>query len=397
MIMLFGMMQIGLMTYYQTSADAAVFFTAHEYSIYANPTNINNSLNSTFPGVVANNVVTNPAQPPNVNDTLFQNIYACNDESSCPNARYSGYEVVRPQGLQAQIQQNGNAVFHGIFGFNNLPLSAGAVEPLYLITNTVWDNTGAGANGNLGSGYLNEGAASPFLSGGAANNMNVPPYYTYASVDQFFCSDPWSSFRGYANSDACTNPSYWFLGLGEYLNNANYSANTVGLGANPGQVFQAMACHQRVYADLVQAFPVIANPTGAATQSFQTTFQGATGNSTAVENTAAPAPWSVPMAYYDEMAMYAQGVSSLGGSSGFNITRTYFNDSRGNPDAIVAHDSNGAAKGPYQWSSTPAVTGSNGASFALVFQWDQPSDYDSLAQGFFNPLVGCTSPGQPGY
>jgi hypothetical protein len=395
MIMLFGIMQIGLMTYYQASGDAAVFFTAHEYSIYANPTNINNSLTSTFPNVVAANVTVNPSQPPNVNDSLFQSVYGCNDEGSCPDSRYSGYEVVRPQSFQAALQQGPHmAIFHGIFGFNDLPLSSGAVEPLYLITNTVWDNYGTGANANLGTGFLNEPDASPFLSGSSANNMNVPPYYTYASVNQYFCSDVWSG--GTFSGDSCGNPAYWFLGMGEYLNNANYSANTVGLAANPGEVFQAMACHQRVYADLVQAFPEIADATGAATAASHAAFVTGQANNTA-NTTASAGPWTVPMAYYDEMAMYEQGVSSLGGSAGFGIGQNYFSDSHGNPDAVVQHDTNGAAKGPYEWSSTPAVTTADGASFALVFQWDQPSDYDSLSQGFFNPLVGCTASGQPGY
>ena len=105
------------------------------------------------------------------------------------------------------------------------------------------------------------------------------------------------------------------------------------------------------------------------------------------------------MAYYDEMAMYEQGVSSLGGGSSFAINQTYFNGASGHrqiPDAVVAHDNSGAAIGPYQWSATPGVTSTDGASFALVFQWDQPSDTGNFSSGFFNPLVGCTSQGEPG-
>jgi hypothetical protein len=399
MIMLFGIMQIGLMTYYQASGDAAVFFAAHEYSIYANPTNINSSLSSTFPSVIANAVTPNPASPPNVNDTLYQNIYGCNDEGTCDDARYSGVEVVRPQSFQTSLRGT-NPMFHGIFGFNNLPLSSGAVEPLYLITNTVWDNLGTGANANLGTNYLNEGDASPFLNSSSANDMNVPPYYTYATVNQYMCSDPWSA--GAAFTDTCANPSYWFLGLGEYLNNNNYGASGgVGVGANPGQVFQAMACHQRVYADLVAAFPPITTPssTGATVAAFASAFQAGKGTTEATATP--PPPWNtagVYMADYDQMAMYEQGVASLGGSSQFTINQYYFrNGASGTPDNQVAHDASDAAKGPYAWSSTPAVTTADGASFALVFQWDQPSDYDDLTQGFFTPLVGCTTSGQPGY
>jgi hypothetical protein len=404
MIMLFGIMQIGLMTYYQTSADAAVFFTAHEYSIYANPTNINSALTSTFPNVVAANVTVNPSQPPNVNDTLFQGIYGCNDgyPTTCSTTRYSGYEVVRPQSFQALMQTGTGDVplFHGIFGFNNLPLSAGAVEPLYLITNNIWDNYGAGANGDLSTGYLNEPDASPFLNGNSDNNMNVPPYYSYAGVNQSFCSDPWSGpdFPG----DTCENPVPWWLGLGEYLSNSNYGS-TAGLGS--GDIFEAMACHQRVYADLILAFPHIASPSstyaGSATYNFAQTFQGAT-RADPTPTPPANGPWTLSPAYYDEMAMYEQGVTSLGGgqNSSFAIAQRYFDNTDGCQSlrtgaCVVTPDSNNAAQGPYQWSSTPTVSGSNGASFALVYQWDQPVDYGSLTEGFFNPLVGCAS-GEPG-
>ncbi len=398
LIMLVGMLQLGLVGYYQISGDAAVFFAAHELSIYTNPANITSAEATAFPHVVAAAVTTQPTSPPNVNATLYSNVYGCNENGSCQNARYSGSEVVRPQNFQAYlIQGPGGAIFHGIYGFNNLPISSGAVEPLYLIANTVWDNTGTGPNSSLGTNYLNEADASPFLNGASNNNMNVPPYYSTASVNQYFCSDPWAGGH-YTNSDTCGGPTPWYLGLGEYLNNNNYGANTSGVGLN--QVFQAMACHQRVYADLVQAFPPIPNATGTSTvvNQFQNAFQ-TTGQMARSSGTLGPAgtPWSsIAMDYYDELAMYEQGVKSMGNN--FNIGQTYFRNTSGTPDAKVTIDSAGAAIGPYQWSATPTVTTADGASFALVFQWDQPNNDGNLdAANNFSPLVGCTSQGEPGY
>lgn len=393
LIMLVGMLQLGLVGYYQISGDAAVFFAAHELSIYTNPTNITSAEATAFPQVVAAAVTTQPTSPPNVNATLFSNIYGCNENGSCQSSRYSGFEVVRPQSFQAYLTQGaGGAIFHGIYGFKNVPISSGAVEPLYLIANTVWDNTGTGPNSSLGTNYLNEGDASPFLTGNSNNNMNVPPYYTTASVNQYFCSDPWAG-GAYANSDTCGGPTQWYLGLGEYLNNNNYGANTSGVGLN--QVFQAMACHQRVYADLVQAFPPIASPTGSVVTTFQGDFKA--GQARGTSGTAAPAPWGpVAMDFYDELAMYEQGQKSMGNN--FTIGQTYFRNTSGTPDAAVGTDSAGAAEGPYQWSATPTVTTADGASFALVFQWDQPNNNGSLSTANnFSPLVGCTSQGEPGY
>jgi hypothetical protein len=231
----------------------------------------------------------------------------------------------------------------------------------------------------------------------------VPPYYAMIR-NQELCSDPWAGagFTSDQCGEGCPSGGFggpppcgaqpWSVGLGGELDNTSY-AQGGGNGVDQGQIFQAMACHQRIYSDLIQAFPAIANPTGSVIPLFQKAYQnGATGHNATSAATPPPGgPWnqSIPIDYYDQMAMYEQGTP--GNPTPNWLTTTFFPDSSNRtPEGNISTDSHGAAIGPSAW---------NNASFALVYEWDdpQPNTANFKTAGDFTPLIGCTQASEPGY
>jgi hypothetical protein len=409
MILLFGILQVVLIGYLQVAGDAAVFMAAHEYTLGVTQTNITNAEQSMVPSVIATNVTFTPAPPPNVNPSPFTSIYGTINQ----NSRSGGYSMVRPQNYQVYLKSA--ALYNGVLGFNNMPLSSGAVEPYYLMSNSVMNNSGDGPNdpNALSGSYLNPGDASPFEpdTDTAATNMNVPPYYAPTRVLEF-CGDPYvnnfgSRFFSGGSATTCSNPENMNLGLAEYLDNDNYALSAMGV--NSGDVFSAMAGHQRIYVDLIAAFPAIPVVTGdQIINDIQQEFQNYNASTLTFTNTACGAKTPTakgmsftcsgftgePLVYYDPMFWWefdSQATTGFGAPTWVN-NRLWAAEVSAAATGI-SKDSGGDAP------SVPGVWG--GALPSTVYAWDQPNAPHNVAgpgQGYpFYPFAGMSSAGDPGY
>ena len=268
LLVIFGMLQIILVGYLQIAGDSAVFVAAHQYTLGVTPSTIASAEASMVPKIIATALTYNAATPNPVSTDVFTGVYG----NINPNARNGGYSMVRPQNFQVSLGTT--EAYNGVLGFNTIPISSGAIEGYYLMTNSVMNNSGAGPNdpNAESSGVLNPQNASPFEPNADTNatNMNVPPYYA-PTVTMQFCADPWL-INGAGFDDSCTNPVSYDLGTAEFLDNNNYTQTNMGVGLNG--TFQAMASHQRIYAKLIAAFPTV---TDANLALIQAQFQNTNG------------------------------------------------------------------------------------------------------------------------
>jgi hypothetical protein len=406
MILLFGILQVVVIGYLQVAGDAAVFMAAHEYTLGVTQANITNAEKSMVPNVIATNVTFTPAPPPDVDPSPFTSIYGNINQSS----RSGGYSLVRPQNYQVYLKSA--ALYNGVLGFSNMPLSSGAVEPYYLMSNSVMNNSGDGPNdpNALSGNYLNPGNASPFEpnTDNDATNMNVPPYYA-PTRDIEFCSDPYQSEPAAAArffpQGICANPAGLNLGLAEYLDNDNYALSTMGV--NSGGVFSAMAGHQRIYANLINAFPAL--PAGTGDQildDIQLEFQNYAGSNITLPNNLCGATHPTtngmsftcsgfantgqPLLYYDPMFWWefdSQATTGFGQPSWVNNAMW-----RNETSTSISEDTGRDAP------SEAGVWG--GALPSTVYAWDQPNApvrVGGPGQGYkFYPLAGISAAGDPG-
>ncbi|MBV8491526.1 MAG: hypothetical protein JO199_13445 [Candidatus Eremiobacteraeota bacterium] len=378
------------------------------------------------PGFIANAITFTPAPPPSIDPTLFSNVYGTMNQSN----RHGGYTLVRPQNFQVYLN---NALFNnanGVFAFKNTPITSGAVEGYYLMTQNEMDNYGVDPNSDVSVNILNSAYASPFLpqSDNIVANMNTPPYYVPNTV-QYVCPVLWSGAS--ANfGEVCGTSQPWYIGVAEYLSNYNYAPANMSMGVGVGQVFQAMAIHQRIYANLMNAFPDMSSAGLVSEdnllaqiqyqmQNYNATATGGTNNNacsaTGVNNsTGCGANW----------APASSSIFKNWGNCSSNIPKLYWYDpmlwwetqsgSRSKPTLWTLHsmwateptppaDPGGAAdgpEGPNCGASTGTAGGWNGASLALVYAWDQPNFPGSpVGPGFYPtyPLIGGQTYGDPGY
>lgn len=408
--LMFGMFQIVAIGFLQVAGDAATFMAAHQFTIGTDTNAIATAEASMVPQMISTAIAYTPAPPPSVDPNLFSNIYGAFPLNN--DNRTSGYTMVRPQNFQVYLnQQSGNgpiAAYQGIFPFTYTPISSGAVEGFYLMTQNEMDNFGTDPNSGLTGNILNTANAGPFLpqSDKTVANMNTPPYYLPTPIIQI-CSTPWNG-ASTKFEDTCANPEVWYLGLAEYLSNLNYAPSTLQMGIGPGQVFQAMAIHQRIYAQLTKAFPPLVAGGGYATQdavlaNIQAHFQDYNGTITSPSPSPGPgASWApstanfdnsggtgvaVPIAYYDPLEYWSKGAGA--GKPTLWTPRQMWS----NETALLMDSGNDGVQGPTQWG---------GASFALVYEWDQPNFppvNNNPGPGSYpiSPLAGGESPGDPGY
>jgi hypothetical protein len=420
LIVLFGMLQIILIGYFQVAGDAAVFVAAHEYTLGVTQTTITSAEASMVPRVIATALTFNAATPNPLSNTLFTNVYGVINQTN----RNGGFTTVRPQNFQVSLGTT--AAYNGVLGFNNMPISSGAVEGYYLMTNDVMDNSGALPNDStaLANSVLNAANASPFEpnTDSAATNMNVPPYYAPIATIQF-CADPWYSTTAPWFSNAatkvsvtydCANPKDLNLGMAEYLDNNNYIQTNMGVGLNG--VFQAMASHQRVYANLINAFPATMSDQNLAyvQEMFQwqgsplvtvprvgggctVTLCGANWSDNTILPNSGTGGTAVPLYYYDPMNCLALSTLCSGYTpswmTGTGAARTkLWSGNTTASQTIGADPGNDGVLGPAGWGY---------ASPAVVYEWDQPNGPNNQTgpTGLYplHPLAGTGTSGDPGY
>jgi hypothetical protein len=189
------------------------------------------------------------------------------------------------------------------------------------------------------------------------------------------------------------------------------------MDVNQGGVFQAMAIHQRIYANLIPAFPAV-GAVGAAAQDVvlqniakqftnydptnpATNHTGCTVAASCGQNFypggSAQVPVSliqfpnngsgatgVKLLYYDPLAYWVSGSAYT--NPGWNPQSMWKNEA-----ALGADAGNDGPAGPANWGK---------ASFALVYYWDQPNyPPRPTAPGNYptHPLNGGSAAGDPGY
>jgi len=393
LILLFGMIQLVALSYFQVAGDAAVFVAAHEYTLGVSPATIASAESSMVPQGIATNVIYTAAPPNPVGSGLFNSIYGNNINN---NERDDGYTLVRPQNFTAYL--NNSAAFPGILG--NLPVNSASVEGYYLMTNQQMNQFGTGPDNSatLGGNYLNAANASPFLpqSDATIANMNTPPYYLPSPVIQV-CGDPWQAGGGHTFNTQCGNPHVWFLGLGEFLENSNYAPTSGLTGVSATQAFATMAQHQRIYANLIAAFPAYSGATadlyiGYVQKQFAN-YNGTTGtlpgSSTPCTPNICGAGYSISgvnLCWYDPMGYWESSATK----PSWQPQPLWSNESQ------KCNFTNDDAGG----DGVKNTQGWNGASPALVYEWDQPNFPGAyMLPGNYppNPTAGGSAAGDPGY
>ena len=279
LMLVLGAVQVAVMGFLQMQLDGATFFFAHNYS--AGSTNsmaLNTALQPLFAGINVN-ITPVMASPPltdvPVNFTQWGSL----------NERFGGASIVRPQRVQAQSSMTLNSL--SVLG-RSITLSSGNADGKAMVGNHDDDAQGVGFDSQTAYNSM----VDPLFS----DDQNVPPYYFNLSFI-WYCSSapPWGP--------SCSSRSLRALGLAEYLKNDNYQ--TPGNGIGPNSVFQDVACHQRIFADLDAAFP-------AARPSYV-----ARGNYDEVSGPASVAAWngaSFRLVYsWDVMPVHGEGFSSQTG------------------------------------------------------------------------------------
>ncbi|MDE2571777.1 MAG: hypothetical protein KGM44_04540 [bacterium] len=234
LLLLFGAMQIALVGYFQMELDGALFQFAHNYALGVTDQAGLNQIDQIFPNVPLSSITFNAASPP------LTNVPVNFTQWGTLTNRYGGASIIRPQRLQtsAQLQIGGLSSLG-----NNVTLTAGDVEGRYMTSNHDDDAQGAGYN----SATVFNTQENPFTQ----DDQNVPPYYfNFGFI--WYCS-PLDMV-----GDQCAGQQLRSLGLAEYLKDGpdtvdgNYDLATSGVA--PNQTFQAMGCHQRIYAQLIATF-----------------------------------------------------------------------------------------------------------------------------------------------
>ncbi len=243
LLLLFGTMQIALAGYFQMQLDAATFEYSHSYALGATDPTALAQIAQLFPNVPASGIAFSASSPPITNQPV----------NFTPNGpligRFGGASIMRPQRLNTQATLNvGNL---GFLSSSTIPFSAGDVEGRYMISNHDDDAQGAG--------YDSQTVYNTQVNPITQDDQNVPPYYFNFGF-LFHCgSNPgWGA--------TCHSQGLEALGLAEYLKDGNDTVDgnydVVNNGVTSGQTFQAMAFHQRIYAQIAQV--VLANPTKPA-------------------------------------------------------------------------------------------------------------------------------------
>jgi hypothetical protein len=354
LIMLFGILQFVLLGYYQLASDAAVFFGAHQYALgYTSPANLAGT--GMFPTVIDPTRINFTATIP----TGFQTDEPVGFNLTSTTTRDGGTTIVIPQSLQASLSTYVHGLFTIIPAMNNVPVSSGSVEAFYQQAGGYYDAQGLAYNtaGTYSAGNL----TNPLGNNHTTLDMNTPPYFA-AQHFMIFCNRDGGASPGTINAFGytCGGPRDIGIGIAEYLDNSNYTnPGGVGVQTSSQDVFQAMSCHQRIYTELLAAFP--ATVTAPQLQNAHIAYQT---NSPA--GGAMPSPFSGNAKDYDGYA----GIEYSQPGLGHKWAQTL--------------DAYGVPTGP--WS---------GANLATVYAQDQYTITPSAGAPPFYPMNGCQA-GEPG-
>jgi len=251
--LMFGMLQMGLLGFLQVTLDAGAFLNAHQTAIGVQDTlGPADATHQVFPQIqtsaIANTVQTAPSPAVPV-DYGYNSTNAATAANSSTN-RHGGASIMQPYLSQTTITQNAFTFLNLVFRVHSQ-----ASEVNWLETMPTWGI----ANQNYGGAYSpgnNLYNANVFAQG-----ENAPPYYMSLDfINHCATAGAWGVPGG--SRGVCPNKDVLSLGVGEYLDNNNWSNGAAGVGGvatstGPGGTtgtFEAAACHQRMFSTLSYFF-----------------------------------------------------------------------------------------------------------------------------------------------
>ena len=246
-LLLFGGLTMAIIGYQQITTDAGSFYAARAYAMALTaPTNsaVEQPADSQTAGAVAN-AVSNMLFPYIGKATFVKVPVASAGIAALPtsyytqNARQGGVTLVTPQAQQAAITTQTAGIFS-----TGKPVSVPgvAMEPDAQIINPEFDLNGQNTYSNAVALQKNNAITKYFGTG-----MDTPPYF-FGHNYMLYCTQLVTS--------SCTGSQLIFRAFGsaETLTSNNWSGNVTikqSAGGSPN-AFEAMLCHQRVYAEIAQ-------------------------------------------------------------------------------------------------------------------------------------------------
>jgi len=256
--LMLGMIDFGLLGFLQITIDAGTFLNAHENVMLAtNPSstaNPNQLMESVFPQIQATSIGTPYITEPSPGPTVYVN-YGYNDPAATPNPnmRHGGASIMVPYNDDIYIAQKAFSLLREPFWARS-----SSTEPLWLDAGAHWDVNDVNYGGQA---YSNPNLPTSFDVNYFTLGDNSPVFYTGFNF-MHFCSSgsyPW-------NTCSSNNTTAYVLGVAEFLTLTNNTFEDLGInGAAPTTssgtptytqatgIFEALACHQRVFAQLAQA------------------------------------------------------------------------------------------------------------------------------------------------
>ncbi len=244
-ILLFGI-QVGIIGFLQTTADAASFMDARLAAVGTNSGNTAESATSAIfkqfnPARNELVSVVNPAPSPSVPVDYGYNAQDANEQAASPFNRHGGVSMMQPTLSTATAQKNG--IFR-LFG-NSIGVASTSID-------ASWLECGLHENvANSNASCTNTGSSN-YQGDYFKNGENPPPYFV--SLDYLHHCNTAQPFP------ACNSYDGDFIALGTaaYLQSNNWGYISPGVGGAGGLVqtntFEQMACHQRAFATVASFF-----------------------------------------------------------------------------------------------------------------------------------------------
>jgi hypothetical protein len=232
LVMVFGILQVGIIGFMQVMVDGAAFIAAHEYSLY----------NSSYlqlaqrPFPQLGSVVVDKNTPDAVSVPV-------NYGTTSSTQRHGGVSLILPSHLQGTaISFSPHSMLSALSG---IAVHGSVIEPMNQVSNDAYDAAGAGYGG------------SSALTTFSTDAMNTPYYYV-SQHEMTVCTGGWNTVHVPGLQDPGCLAAYQVrsLGTAEFLDHDNWQRTTLGVGPYAtSYTFAEMLCHQQMYAKSVAANP----------------------------------------------------------------------------------------------------------------------------------------------
>jgi hypothetical protein len=206
LVMVFGILQVGIIGFMQVMVDGAAFIAAHEYSLY----------NSSYlqlaqrPFPQLGSVVVDKNTPDAVSVPV-------NYGTTSSTQRHGGVSLILPSHLQGTaISFSPHSMLSALSG---IAVHGSVIEPMNQVSNDAYDAAGAGYGG------------SSALTTFSTDAMNTPYYYV-SQHEMTVCTGGWNTVHVPGLQDPGCLAAYQVrsLGTAEFLDHDNWQRTTLGVG-----------------------------------------------------------------------------------------------------------------------------------------------------------------------